>query len=314
MRLHADGVDHGVRSAAFCQIPHGGHDVVVLVEVQHLHAVAARHLHPLRHAVYAKHPLGAPVPRDAGTELPDGSQPVDRHATALRDVGEVHGLPGRRQDVREVQEPLVGRAFGDLYGPKVSLRHPQVLGLASGDLAIELGVAEEGGPLVILAHLRRLALGVELPVAHKAVPARDVERHHHPVSRGDVLHISPDLLDDPHRLVPDDVALLEPHSQYSVEMQVRAADRRRGDSDYRVRGLLEPRIGDRVHPYVFLAVPCYRFHQRSPPVIVCPCRDRHRTGTIRNRPSVRPPRIVRPIQEPSGPALSSSTSMDSGGR
>jgi len=93
--------------------------------------------------------------------------------------------------------------------------------------------------------------------------AGDVEGDHHPVSGLDVLYLGPDLLDDPHRLVTEDVALVDEHPQHSVEVQVRTADRGRGDTDDRVVGLLDRGIGNLVDPHVFIAVECERFHRSS---------------------------------------------------
>src|SRR6185295_15585820 len=101
---------------------------------------------------------------------------------ALGDIRELDGLPGRRQHVGQVEEPVVRRALWDLDRAELSLWHAQVLGLAARDLAIELGVAEERRPGSGVSVLRRLALGEELLVAHPAVPAGDVERDDHSVA------------------------------------------------------------------------------------------------------------------------------------
>src|SRR5215216_1560298 len=196
-------------------------------------------------------------------QLSDRSQPIHRHCAALRDIGVVHGLPCCRQDVREVQEPLVGRAFSllwYLYGAEVGLRHAQVLRLPAGNLTVELCVAKESRTLVVLSNLCRLALGIELPVAHVAVPTRDIKRHNYSVSRLDVGHLRSDFFDYAHRLVTDDVALLKPHPQYLVEVEIRAANRRRSYAHYCVRWLLDLRVRHRVDPYILFTMPRYRLH------------------------------------------------------
>ena len=48
-----------------------------------------------------------------------------------------------------------------------------------------------------------------------------------------------DLLDDAHRLVAEDVALVDERAEHLVEVQVRAAQAGRGDADDRVGGLLD---------------------------------------------------------------------------
>ena len=49
---------------------------------------------------------------------------------------------------------------------ELRLRHPQQFGLAAGDLAVELRVAEQRGPHPLIAHLGGFALRIELLVAH----------------------------------------------------------------------------------------------------------------------------------------------------
>jgi hypothetical protein len=63
-----------------------------------------------------------------------------------------------------------------------------------------------------------------------------------------------------HRLVTDDVTLFHGGHETVVEMQVRTADRGRGDLDDDVGGVDDLRIGNGVDTDVFLAVPNERFH------------------------------------------------------
>jgi hypothetical protein len=89
-------------------------------------------------------------------------------------------------------------------------------------------------------------MGVEPAIARPAVPAGDVEGDDDAVARLDVGDPGADLLDDPHRLVAEDVALVDEGAEHLVEVQVRAADARRGDAHDRVGRLLDPRIRNRV--------------------------------------------------------------------
>src|SRR4028118_1035140 len=95
-----------------------------------------------------------------------------------------------------------------------------------------------------------------------------VERDDHPVAGLDVLDVAADLLDDAHRLVPDDVPLAHKRGELGVEVEVRPTNGARGDAHYGVGGLLDDRVGNVVNPYVFLAVPDYGLHGSLPPTPV----------------------------------------------
>ena len=130
--------------------------------------------------------LDAEVLGDPRAELADRAEPEHGERAALRDVGVRDRLPGRRQHVGQVEEPLVRRPLRHLDRAELRLRHAQELGLAARHLAVQLRVAEQRRALAVLVHLRRLALRVQLLVAHAAVAAGDVERDHDPVAGLDV--------------------------------------------------------------------------------------------------------------------------------
>jgi hypothetical protein len=98
------------------------------------------------------------------------------------------------------------------------------------------------------------------PHIHPAVPARHVERYHDPVAGRDVGDLPAHLLNDAHRLVAEDVALIDKRTEYLVEVEVRAAERRRRDAHYRVVGFLNGGIGDVIYAHVPLAMPRHCFH------------------------------------------------------
>ena len=83
----------------------------------------------------------------------------------------------------------------------------------------------KGAALALGSHLRGLALGEQPAPAQVTRAAGDVERHDHPVAWSDVGDVGADLLDDAHRLVPQDVPWGEKWSKDLIEMQVRPADR-----------------------------------------------------------------------------------------
>ena len=136
----------------------------------------------------------------------------------------------------------------------------QELGLATRDLTVELRVAQEAATGAVLAVLGRLALAVELLVAHPARTAGDVEGDDDAVADRHLGDLGADLLDDAHRLVPDDVAGLHERGQRLVQVQVRAAESGRGDANDDVRRFLDARIGDLGDLHVVNALPSHCLH------------------------------------------------------
>ena len=187
-----------------------GGEVVVVLEVERVDAVRAGARS--RRSGTRSTPMTCSTPRCWAMRVaisPIGPRPSTSTAAALGHVGVLHRLPRGRQHVGEVDEAVVGRAFGDLDRAELRLRDAQELGLAARDLAVELGVAEQRRARAVLVDLRGLALRHQALVAHAAVPAGDVERDHDAVAGLDVRHLGADLLDDAHRLVAEDVALVD---------------------------------------------------------------------------------------------------------
>ena len=125
----------------------------------------------------------------------------------------------------------------------------------SWNLAVQLRVAEECRAAVLLAHLGRLALGLQPLRAHEARSAGDVEGDDHPVADLEFANVRAQLLDDAKRLVPEDVALAEERAEELVQVQIGAADPGGRDLDDHVGRLLEHRIGNRLDAHVTLPVP-----------------------------------------------------------
>ncbi len=166
------------------------------------------------------HDVVAEVHADPGNELSDRAEAGDDERSPIRNVCILDRLPGRRQDVAEEQIALVRQFGADLDGVVVSEGDPQELGLAAGNLPVQLGVAEQRGAGVLVAHLSRLALGLEAALAHEAVSAGDSEGDDDTVTDLEPGDRGTDLLDDPHRFVPEDVATLEERTEQFVEVQV----------------------------------------------------------------------------------------------
>jgi hypothetical protein len=264
VRLHADGVEHGVRAAAAGLLAQGLDDGALVGRRDGDGAVALGHGDPLGHGVDAEDLLDAQVAGEPDGHLADRPEAQDGERRARADVREHHALPGRGQHVGQEQEALVRRAVRHLDRPELRLRDPQQLGLRPGHVAVQLGVAEQGGAGAVLAVLRRLALGVERLVAHPARAARDVERDDDPVAHRHLGHLAADGHDPAHRLVAEDVTGLHQRRQRPVEVQVRPADGGGRHLDHRIGRLLDGGVGDLLDPYVLHALPGQCAHRRPP--------------------------------------------------
>ena len=142
--LHADGVDHRVGPpAAGALAEHARRGRRHVVQVDRLDAVAARPSPGARARGRRRTPAGAPVPGDAGAHLADRAEPEHGDRAAVGDVG-VRRRPATRWAARRTGRGTARPAgpSGTLIGPYCACGHPQVLGLAAGDLAVELRVAE----------------------------------------------------------------------------------------------------------------------------------------------------------------------------
>jgi hypothetical protein len=254
MRLHSHRVDDGIGAAsrgAYLDLLHR----VGARCVDRVRAILARELEALGNDVHREDPIDAPVPRDPHAHLADRAETVDGQASALGSVRVCDCLPRRWQDVREEEEAIIGRPLRDLDRSEVGHRDAQVLCLAPRDLAVQLRVSEECRALVVLPHLRCLTLREELAVAHPAVATGDVEGNDDTVAGADVLDLGPDLLDDPHWLVPEDVAAIQKGAHHFVQVQVRAADRRGGDVHHGIGRLFDSGIRDLLHANVATPLP-----------------------------------------------------------
>src|SRR3712207_1104121 len=102
--------------------------------------------------------------------------------------------------------------------------------------------------------LGRLALGMQSLPAHEARAAGDVERDHYALAGADLADVAADLLNDPHRLVTENVTLGQERPEHLVKVQIRPADASRGDAHDHIRRLFDLRIRNGVDTDVALAV------------------------------------------------------------
>ncbi len=242
VRLHADRVDDGVGAAA---VGRSRTTSGSLSEVTSSRSIVSAPRAPGRASRSGtRSTTMTSMPRSSAIRAamsPIGPAPMTSREPPAADVGVLHGLPGGRQHVREVEEPVVRRTLRHLDRKEVGERDTQELGLAAGDLAVELAVAEQARPGAVLTVLRGLALAVQTLRAHPAGPAADVEGNDHPVAHGELGDVGADLDHGAHRLVADHVALGHEGCERVVEMEVRAAQAGRGDLDDGIGRLLDHR-------------------------------------------------------------------------
>ncbi len=258
VRLHADGLDHGVGPAAVDHLAQLVSHVVG--EVEGLDAVALGHGAALGDGIHRDDAV-AEVLADAGRELADRAEAHDAERAALGHVRVLHALPGGGEDVAEEEVALVGELGVHDDRVDVGERHAEALGLAAGDGSVHLAEAVERGAAALRLHLRGLALREQALVAHEAVVARDDEGDDDAVADLELRDGAADLLDDAHVLVAEHVVLLEERSEDLVEVEVGSADRGRRDADHRVGVLLDHGVGDLLDLDVVDALPGECLHR-----------------------------------------------------
>lgn len=89
---------------------------------------------------------------------------------------------------------------------------------------------------------------------------RDLKTSHNPIALLHTLHIRPDLIDDSHPFVPQNVARLQLHDLLVIEVQIASTDGGAGDFDDGVAGLGDGRHGHLFNPHVLVTVPTERQH------------------------------------------------------
>ncbi|MNV47153.1 hypothetical protein D3C71_1390120 [compost metagenome] len=204
------------------------------------------------------------------THQPDRAGTEDRHRGTRFDACIECGLVTGRQDVGEEQHLLIGERIRNAQRPDVGLGHAHELRLPTRYTAIQMAVAEQGRRRTdaLLVHRRALAgvgglAGRELgKPTMETLTTRNHERNHHAVARAQIHHARAHLLHYAHELMTEHVAGMQIRDLAAVQMQVRAADRRGGDTqDDVVRGG-QRGIGHGIDPYILAAVVSQCAHSR----------------------------------------------------
>ena len=215
--------------------------------------------------------LGPQHDRAGDREEPDGARTPDGHDVAGLDVAQLGAHVPRGKDVRQEEDLVVGEVLVlDLDRTDVGERHPGELGLTARVAAGHRRVAEDPrGRMAphLLGHpgvrVGVLAAREEPSGAHAAAAARDRERHDDAIAHPEAAHALADFHDLAHELVPQDVALGHRGDVAVVEVQVRSADRRRGDPHDGVTVREEPGVGNLLDLDGVASAPTGGTHQDS---------------------------------------------------
>lgn len=269
--LQADRVDALVGAPATGEVEQGRAYVGVL-EVDGVVALGGGHVEPVGLLVDRDDLLRAQDPGAVHGELADRTRAPDGDDVTVLDVAHLGAHVPGRQDVGEEQHLFVGEVRLDLQGVGVGQHHAGVLGLAAGEAAGEVGVAvDPGGGMA--EHLLRdagvgvgvLAARVQLRATGPAGAAGDGEGHDDPVADAQcaVADAGADLDDLAHELVAHDVVLLHGGDVAVEQMEVGAADRRRGDLHDGVATVEDRRVRYLLHLDRVASRPAVRLHARA---------------------------------------------------
>ena len=268
MRLHADRVDARVGTAPARELAQRFQHVRFAVVDGVGAELERREAQPLREAIDGNDALGAEEQRRGDREQPDRPAAPHRYRVAALDGAVLRRHVAGRQDVGEEEQLIVAQFLRHLDRSDVGHRHPEILGLASRIAAEH--VAESEQACGRLSHRLRRELGVGVGAqrkeplgAEEAVAAGNGKRHHDAIAWPQAGDAAANLDDFAHEFVAEDVALHHPRNEAAVDMQIRAADRRRRDMHDRVARIEDLRLGHRLDAHVVPAVPAKRPHGAS---------------------------------------------------
>ena len=214
----------------------------------------------------ARKPTGIGVDRDhlgraahlraTLAEGPHRSATEHHDAIAGRDLRELGPHEAGRQYVGEEEALLVVEPGRHLEAVDVGERHAHRLRLAA---VVDRAESEHVGHGAALA--RHRAPAVDAAAARGATPATDGARDQDPIALGHTRDRAARVLDGAEELVADHEAVGAERRVEVPEMEVRAADRGALDANQHVGVGLEPGVGHRLDPHVFLAVIDDRSHK-----------------------------------------------------
>src|SRR6185437_9367032 len=222
---------------------------------------------PRRETIDGDHTLGAEEPRALDGEEPHRAASPYGDRVPRADVALLSRHVARRKDVREEEHLLVAQVLRDLDGADIGEGDAGVLRLPAGIAAKQVRVAEESRRRVPPELLGEPGVGVGILaermqrlLAEEARAAGDREWVDDAVAHLELPDLGAYLDDFAHELMPDDVSREHPRNVTVVDMEIRAADRRRGDAHDGVARIEDLRVRNVLDPQLLSAVPDIRFH------------------------------------------------------
>src|SRR5690606_17855683 len=123
-----------------------------------------------------------------------------------------------------------------------------------------------------------LTQGIQFPFTVEAIPARDREWNHHPITHGQIAYAWADFHHFAHELVAENVAPIHRRHVAVVKVQVRAANRRRRHLHDRIARIEDVRIWHILHADLSDSLPTYCLHCRRLPSVTRPSTLRRPAG------------------------------------
>ena len=242
LRLHADRLDHHVRTAPFELVLQPGDDVGHLFEVHRLHpGVAPGEVEPVVDVVHRQNATCAEQPSGLHGEQAHRSAPEDHHRLAALDLAHLRALVSGGEDVAEEEDFLLFHVVRNLHRTDVRERNAHVLRLAALVAAGGVRVAVHAGREVTI-RVGVLAVRRQPTGAVKAGAAGDVEGHDHAIAAAQVLHRGAHRFHRAGELVPEGTSDARIRDETVQQMQIRTANRGAGHLQDRVVLVLDAGI------------------------------------------------------------------------
>ncbi|MNC15705.1 hypothetical protein D3C75_635300 [compost metagenome] len=188
------------------------------------------------------------------------SAPQNNDRISGFDTSVLYSPPGCRHNVREEHQLFILHlgVLRDDKRAEIAIGHTQQLCLSPGKPAIRIRISQIAPGILRLISMITLAL--HLMLAEKTLAAGYIEGNNDPVPPLHLGDFRPDVLHNPHRLMPNNIIAMHPGNLTVVDMKVRAADGCGSDAYENVILFLKLRIGNIFDFYFSFPLICYCSH------------------------------------------------------